>query len=67
MEKTKKIKKPETYKATRRVGRRIIYVNELRYPPSLKHFIKEKKCLPAYKPNVQNIRQATIDILLNNK
>jgi hypothetical protein len=46
---------------------KIIKVLELKYPASLKHFIKECRQRRDFQPSVRNVRQATIDILLNNK
>lgn len=67
--------KPEYVKVSRRVPvdpqdlmeRKIVVVEELRYPPSLKHYIKECKKERIYQPRIQNVRQAAIDILLNSK
>lgn len=68
--------KPEYVKVSRRVPvdptrpygkRKIVVVEELRYPPSLKHYIKECKKARIYQPRIQNVRQAAIDILLNSK
>jgi hypothetical protein len=67
--------KPEYVDVTKRVAidparpwgrKKVVKVKELRYPPSLKHFIVECKMMPSFKPKIQNIRQSTIDILLNS-
>ena len=67
---------PEYVSVTRRVAvdstrpfgkRKTINVKELLYPPSLKHFIKQCKGDRRFKPMIQNIRQSTIDLLLNEK
>jgi hypothetical protein len=53
---------------TRPYGRKkVVKVKELKYPPSLKHFIKGIIQIPSYRPKVQRIRETTIDILLNKK
>ena len=53
---------------TRPYGRKkIVKVMELRYPASLKHFIRQCKRNPSFQPRVQNIRQTTIEILLTSK
>lgn len=68
--------KPEFIKSTKRVpvdesrpwGRKkIVKVLELKYPPSLKHFIKTCRSDSNFQPRVQNVRQTTIDMLLNKK
>jgi hypothetical protein len=68
--------KPEYVKVNKRVpidptrpyGKiKMVVVAEIRYPASLKHYIKECKKTRMYQPIVQNVRQATIDILLNSK
>lgn len=46
-------------------GSKRIYVNELKYPASLKHFIKE--CRKFIHPKINAVRQTTIDILLGEK
>jgi hypothetical protein len=70
------ITKPEYRKVTKRIpidpqrpwGRKkLVQVMELKYPPSLKHFIKECRESRLYKPMIQNLRQTTIDIILNEK
>lgn len=42
-------------------------VKSITYPASFKHFIEIKRISLRYKPYVGNIRNATIDILLNEK
>ena len=37
------------------------------YPPKLKHFIKEKKKEFRYRPNKNNLRESTIDFILDKK
>jgi hypothetical protein len=68
--------KPEYVEVAKRVpidpqrpwGRKkVVKVMELRYPPSLKHFIATCRKNPSLQPRIQNIRQSTIDILLNSK
>lgn len=68
--------KPEFCKISKRVpidetrpwGRKkMVRSTELQYPPSLKHFIKECRKRSNFQPMVQNVRQTTIDILLNEK
>lgn len=68
--------KPEYVEVLKRVpvdpkrpyGRtRVTKVMELRYPPSLKHFIKDCKKRREYQPRVQNIRHTAIDLLLKEK
>jgi len=68
--------KPEYVEISKRVPvdptrpygkKKIIKVLELRYPPSLKHYIKTCKKARIYQPRIQNVRQAAIDILLNSK
>jgi hypothetical protein len=70
------ITKPEYRKVAKRVpidplrpwGRKkMVQVMELKYPASLKHFIKECRESNLFKPIVQNVRQTTIDIILNEK
>ena len=71
-----KMTKPEYVRVAKRVpidpkrpfGRtKIVKQMELKYPPSLKHFIKECKTKREDQPKVQNIRQVAIDLLLNEK
>jgi hypothetical protein len=38
-----------------------------KYPPNLKYFIEERKKLRIFSPDIVNIRQSTIDLLLNKK
>ena len=68
-----KLTKPEKVKVRQsqidsKTWRRIFkWVEVTKYPPNLKYFIKERKHLRMYTPNVVNVRQATIDLLLNKK
>lgn len=47
--------------------RAIKWVEITKYPPNLKYFIKERKNSRMFTPNIANVRQTTIDILLNKK
>ena len=68
-----KLTKPEKVKVRTsqidsRTWRRVFkWVEVTKYPPNLKHFIKERKNLRMFTPNIVNVRQATIDLLLNKK
>ena len=46
---------------------RVTKVNQLNYPPSLKHFILESKSSGQFHPIVTKLRETTIDMILNNK
>lgn len=68
--------KPEYQLVTKRVpidekrpwGRKkITKVVELKYPASLKHFIRECMLIPSFKPMAQKLREKTIEILLKQK
>jgi len=68
--------KPEYVKITKRVPidesrpwgkKKIVKTIELKYPSSLKHFIRDCRSDHNFQPWVQNIRQTTIDMLLNKK
>ena len=63
------IEKPVIGKVKRRnrFTRKIDVVKTITYPASFKHFVKAKKSSFRYKPHVANIRNTTIDILLNEK
>lgn len=41
--------------------------NELKYPPSLKHFILESKSSGQFHPIVTKVRENTIDLILSKK
>jgi hypothetical protein len=43
------------------------WVEITNYPPNLKYFIQERKHSRMFTPNISNVRQATIDLLLNKK
>jgi hypothetical protein len=43
------------------------WVEITKYPPNLKYFIQERKHSRMFTPNISNVRQATIDLLLNKK
>jgi hypothetical protein len=43
------------------------WVEVTKYPPNLKHFINERKNLRMFTPSIVNVRQSTIDLLLNKK
>ena len=68
-----KLTKPEKVKVRQsqidsKTWRRIFkWVEVTKYPPNLKYFIKERKHLRMFTLNVVNVRQATIDLLLNKK
>jgi len=68
-----KLTKPEKVKVKTsqidsRTWRRIFkWVEVTKYPPNLKHFINERKNLRMFTPSIVNIRQSTIDLLLNKK
>jgi hypothetical protein len=68
-----KLTKPEKVKAKisqidSRTWRRVFkWVEVTKYPPNLKHFINERKHLRMFTPSIVNIRQSTIDLLLNKK
>jgi hypothetical protein len=47
--------------------RAIKWVEITKYPPNLKYFIQERKHSRMFTPNISNVRQATIDLLLNKK
>ncbi len=47
--------------------KKIVKVSELRYPPSLKHFIQSCKLNSNYKPRVEKLREVAIEALLNSK
>lgn len=46
-------------------NKRFKWVEQINYPPNLKHFIKKAKL--RYKPNVVRVRESAIDLLLKNK
>ena len=46
--------------------KKIVKQLELKYPPSLKHFIKECMRMPSFKPQVRNLREKTIELLFKN-
>lgn len=46
---------------------RVTKVNQLKYPPSLRHFILECKSSGQFLPMVTKVRETTIDMILNNK
>jgi hypothetical protein len=68
-----KLTKPEKVKVKTsqidsRTWRRIFkWVEVTKYPPNLKHFINERKNLRIFTPSIVNVRQSTIDLLLNKK
>ena len=66
-----KLTKPEKVKVRKLkyVGwkRQIQWVEVTKYPPNLKYFIKERKNSRMFRTNIVNVRQATIDLLLNKK
>ena len=43
------------------------WVEITKYPPNLKYFINERKNSRMFTPSIVNVRQATIDLLLNKK
>lgn len=47
--------------------KKIVRVMVLKYPPSLKHFIKDCRESGFFNPMLQNVRQTTINMLLNKK
>jgi hypothetical protein len=47
--------------------RQFHWVEVTKYPTNLKYFIEERKKLRIFSPNIVNIRQSTIDLLLNKK
>jgi phage terminase large subunit GpA-like protein len=65
-----KLTKPEKVKVkTSQIDSRRIFkwVEVTKYPPNLKHFINERKNLRIFTPSIVNVRQSTIDLLLNKK
>lgn len=66
-----KLTKPEKVKVrqSKFIGwkRKFHWVDVTQYPVNLKYFIKERKNWRMFKTNIVNVRQATIDILLNKK
>jgi hypothetical protein len=66
-----KLTKPEKVKVRQMkyIGwkRKFQWVEITKYPPNLKHFINERKHLRMFTPSIVNIRQSTIDLLLNKK
>ena len=66
-----KLTKPEKVKVRQMkfVGwkRQFQWVEVTKYPPNLKHFINERKNLRMFTPSIVNVRQSTIDLLLNKK
>lgn len=63
------IQSPQVKKVKRRnrFSRKVEIVSVITYPASFKHFVQTKKKSFRYKPHVANIRNTTIDILLNEK
>lgn len=47
--------------------KKVIKKPELKYPPSLKHYIKSCKSNSSFRPKVQKLRETTIDALLKSK
>lgn len=64
-----KLKEPEmsNSRSFNRFSNRWEPIEILSYPPSLKHFIKEKKNSTKYKSSVDRVRETIIDILFNKK
>ena len=60
---TNNLTKPETSKVWIPWTRQVIEVTN--YPPNLKYFIKKAK--KRYRVDVVRVREASIDLLLNNK
>ena len=46
-------------------NKRFKWVERINYPPNIKHFINSVKL--RYKPNVVQLRESAIDLLLKNK
>lgn len=65
----REIDTPQVKKIKRRnrFSRKIEIVKSITYPASFKHFIEIKRRTFRYKPHVANIRNTTIDILLNGE
>jgi len=76
LKKSNKLTKPEWTEKLKRVpidpnrpwGRTTLKkVKILKHPPSLKHFIKKMMSYRRFQPKIQNIRNTTITLLLNEE
>jgi hypothetical protein len=47
--------------------KKIVEEKVLKYPPSLKHFIKMCREMRHFQPNVVKVRESAIELILNNK